>query len=307
MTDSLLRRVRPRVALTPLQRRDLEAARDLCATRPTAYVMPAMHVERALGGVAPVSGRLWGLHSRANGGRELVGVIWDGVNIVPAVPEPTEESLAGLADGAAARLPRPSGIVGEAEVVLDLWRRVRGKWGPARAIREEQWLMILDRPPVFPEPSPAGASGVELEQVRMSRPDDFDDLLPAAVHMFTGEVGYDPTVGGHGVYEERLMRLIRHGRSFVQFGEGKGGRTVVFKAEIGVLGAGVAEIQGVWVKPGLRGRGLGREGLALVCETIQASMAPTVSLYVNSFNKAAIAAYEAVGFQRIGTFSTVML
>ncbi len=306
MTDSLWR-VRPRVALAPLQRKDLEAARDLCAVRPAAYVMPAMHVERALGGVPPSTGRLWALHLRADKGRDLVGVLWQGVNIVPAVPEPSEEILAGLADGAIARLPRPSGIVGEVEVVEDLWRRVRGKWGPARAVREEQPLMILDRPPVFPEPSPAGASGLELEPVRMSRPDDFDDLLPAAVHMFTREVGYDPTVGGNGVYEDRLRRLIQRGRSFVQFGEIGGGRQVVFKAEIGVLGAGVAEIQGVWVEPSLRGRGLGREGLALVCETIQAVMAPTVSLYVNSFNREALASYEAVGFRRIGTFSTVML
>ena len=69
----------------------------------------------------------------------------------------------------------------------------------------------------------------------------------------------------------------------------------------------MAEIQGVWVEPSLRGFGLGREGLALVCETIQAAMAPTVSLYVNSFNREAIESYEAVGFRRIGTFSTVML
>jgi predicted GNAT family acetyltransferase len=32
-----------------------------------------------------------------------------------------------------------------------------------------------------------------------------------------------------------------------------------------------------------------------------------VSLYVNSYNKVAIAAYEAVGFRRVGTFATVML
>ncbi|MCJ7827049.1 MAG: GNAT family N-acetyltransferase [Demequinaceae bacterium] len=320
MTDSLLRRVRPKVALAPLQRKDLEAARELCALRPVAYVMPAMHVERAIARSTSSSGRLWALHSRANGGRELVGVLWDGVNLFPAVPEPTEEIMAGLADAMTARLTRPSGIVGEAEVVLGLWRRIRPKWGPARAVREEQWLMALDGPPVFPEPSPARASGLDLEPVRTSDPEDFDAVLPAAIHMFKGEIGYDPTQHGRGVYEDRLRRLIRHGRSFVQFGTGGGGggggeggggehagRRVVFMVEAGIVGPGAAEIQGVWVEPTLRGQGLGREGLAVVCEAIQARLAPTVSLYVNSYNRVAIAAYEAVGFRRVGTFSTVML
>jgi len=312
VTDSLLRRVRPKVALAPLQRRDFEAARALCASNPAAYVMPAMHVERAIDEAPPSSGRLWALHAKGGAGHGLVGVLWHGVNLIPAIPDPTEEVLAGLADLAATCLARPSGIVGEAEVVLDLWRRVRPKWGPARAVKEEQWLMTLDGPPIFPKPSPGEASGILLDFVRLSRLDDFDAVLPAAIHMFRGEVGYDPTEHGHGVYEDRLRRLIQYGRSFIQYGdiEADGGRyerKVVFKAEAGVVGGGVAELQGVWVDPTLRGRGLGREGLASVCVAIQADLAPTLSLYVNSYNRAAIAAYEAVGFRRVGTFATVML
>ena len=143
--------------------------------------------------------------------------------------------------------------------------------------------------------------------MRASRPEDFDALLPAAIHMFRGEVGYDPTEHGHGVYEDRLRRLISHHRSFVQFGDVGGARRVVFKAEIGVIGAGVAEVQGVWVEPLLRGRGLARAGMAAVADLVRADLAPTLSLYVNSFNRSAIAAYEAVGFHRVGTFATVML
>jgi predicted GNAT family acetyltransferase len=44
-----------------------------------------------------------------------------------------------------------------------------------------------------------------------------------------------------------------------------------------------------------------------VIEAVQATTSPTVSLYVNDFNKPAIAAYDAVGFGRVGTFATVML
>jgi predicted GNAT family acetyltransferase len=68
----------------------------------------------------------------------------------------------------------------------------------------------------------------------------------------------------------------------------------------------VAQLQGVWVHPSLRGRGLARAGLAAVIEATRTSLAPTVSLYVNDFNTRAIAAYEAVGFERVGLFATVM-
>jgi hypothetical protein len=82
---------------------------------------------------------------------------------------------------------------------------------------------------------------------------------------------------------------------------------VVFKAEAGIVGGGVAEIQGVWVQPTLRGRGFGRAGVAEVVDLVQDGLAPTVSLYVNDYNDRAIRAYEAVGFQRVGTFATVMV
>jgi predicted GNAT family acetyltransferase len=310
VTDALLRRVRPRVALGPLQKRDLEAARDLCARNPIAFVLPAMHIERALNDTPPAAGRLWAVHRRDGRPRTLVGIVWHGVNVVPAVPDPAPGVLVGLADAMASRIAKPSALVGEADVVLDLWGRLESAWGPARAVRDEQWLMALDEPPRFPPPWPpgdAGYSALRLDAVHRAVPDDFDLVLPAAVHMFRGEVGYDPTEHGRGVYEDRLRRLIRGGRSFVQFGDVGGTRRVVFKAEVGVIGGGVAEIQGVWVEPLLRGRGLARAGLAAVCEAIQADTAPTVSLYVNSFNRAAIAVYEAVGFRRVGTFATVMM
>ena len=159
---------------------------------------------------------------------------------------------------------------------------------------------------------PLDAKDIAPDAVRTARLDDFAALLPACVDMFTGEVGYDPLLHGRRAYEDRLKWLIRTGRSFVQYGVAEGRRQVVFKAEAGVVsrgvdGAGVAELQGVWVHRELRDRGLARAGLAAVIALAQAELAPTVSLYVNDFNHKAIRAYDAVGFQRIGTFATVMM
>jgi predicted GNAT family acetyltransferase len=136
--------------------------------------------------------------------------------------------------------------------------------------------------------------------------DDYPRLLPAAVHMFIGEVGYDPMRHGRAAYEERLQHLVRTGRSFIQIGDVEGRRDIIFKAEVGIVGGSVAQVQGVWVHPSLRGQGIAKAGLAALVPMIRAELAPTVSLYVNDFNDAAVAAYQAVGFREVGTFATVM-
>ena len=65
-------------------------------------------------------------------------------------------------------------------------------------------------------------------------------------------------------------------------------------------------MQGVWVTPRLRGRGIGAAGTAAVVEYARASIAPVVSLYVNDFNVAARAAYQRVGFRDVGQYASVL-
>lgn len=305
MTDSLLRRAQH--TLGPLQRREIEPALALCATDPVGHVVPAMHLEAAARSGHLPSG-LWAVRHRAGLGRELSAVVWSGANLTlaaPPLPEHEADALyADVASAAVSRLARPAALVGPARVTLDLWGRVEPWWGPAREVRASQLSMAIDGP--TRHAARVDASGLDLAAVRLATLEDYDDLLPACVHMFIGEVGYDPMRHGRAAYEARLNQLIRAGRAFVQFGRVDGRRAVVFKAEIGALGGGVAQLQGVWVHPSLRGRGLAKAGLAAVIAMTRADMAPVISLYVNDFNAPAIAAYEAVGFARVGIFATVM-
>ena len=301
MTDSLLRR--GHYSLAPVQRRDVEEALVLCATDPVANVVPAMHLETAArAGVVP-SG-LWAVRRRSTGERELVGVLWCGANLTPVLPvgdSDPDDARAEVADAIVSRLSRPAALVGNADLTLDLWGRVEPWWGPARQVRAAQVSMVIAA-----EPRDVGRTSVDAEPIRRTTLADYDALLPAAVHMFVGEVGYDPMKHGRAAYEDRLSQLVRQGRSYVRYGEVNGVRSVVFKAEVGVVGGGVAQIQGVWVHPALRGRGLGTVGMADLVRHVRADHALTVSLYVNDFNMAALAAYDAVGFDRVGMFATVM-
>ena len=74
----------------------------------------------------------------------------------------------------------------------------------------------------------------------------------------------------------------------------------MFKAEIGALSGRTAQIQGVWVRPELRGRGIGTSALAASCD-YALRQAPTVSLYVNAYNAPARAMYERLGFVQLNT------
>lgn len=306
MTDSLLRRAQH--TLTPAQRRDLGALAELCALDPVTHVVPRMHLDAALrSGVVP--GGLWVVRRRVGLSREIAGLVWAGANLTVALSasadaDADEDLRADLAAAMIGRLSRPAALVGDAALMLDLWGRVEPWWGPAREVREHQVSMRIDGP--ARAASRALDPALALEPVRRAQPEDYDALLPACVHMFIGEVGYDPMRHGRAAYEDRLRFLIRAGRAHLQFGLVDGIRQVVFKAEVGALGGGVAQLQGVWVHPALRGRGLASAGLAEVIGAVQADTAPTVSLYVNDFNAPALAAYRAVGFAEVGAFATVM-
>ncbi len=76
-----------------------------------------------------------------------------------------------------------------------------------------------------------------------------------------------------------------------------------FQLNVGPRTAATAQLQGVWTPPAQRGRGYASLALAAIAQRLFATET-TLSLYVNDFNRAAIALYERVGFVRAGTFAT---
>ena len=121
--------------------------------------------------------------------------------------------------------------------------------------------------------------------------------------MFTEEVGVSPLrVDGGAGYRARVAELVRAGQSLAWFD----GDRVLFKAEIGAVSRAACQVQGVWVAPSHRGRGIGTAGTAAVVEYARTAIAPVVSLYVNDFNAAARAAYRRVGFREVGRYASVL-
>lgn len=188
---------------------------------------------------------------------------------------------------------RSSSIVGPASEVLDLWSRLSASWGSAREVREDQPVLAMRE-----------QSRLAIDdEVRYSTLADLDELVPACVAMFTEEVGVSPNSGGGAsAYRNRVAEIVCARRSFVRYL----GDELVFKAEVGTVGSEVAQLQGVWVKPEFRGKGMSVPAMATVVKYVLADIAPVVSLYVNNYNVPALATYRNVGFEQVDTFATVL-
>ena len=128
-----------------------------------------------------------------------------------------------------------------------------------------------------------------------------DELYPC-VAMYTEEVGISP--GGAGsralprpgrpARQPRVvLRPLRPGQAGLQ-GRGR------------LRDAVRRQIQGVYVPPNYRGRGIATAGMAAVVDIVRREIAPVVSLYVNDWNRSARAVYEKVGFRETARFATVM-
>jgi uncharacterized protein len=267
--------------------RDVPAVTDLLDADPIANLFVASRVRNA--GLDPdrLGAEMWGheVHGR------LTAACYAGANLVPVNAD--DAALATFAARARKQGRRCSSIVGPAHMVERLWRDLLPCWGPARDIRPCQPLLAISQ---HPDEAPDTA-------VRRVRLDELDVLLPASIAMFTEEVGVSPIVGdGGALYRSRVRELVAAGRSFARIVDGR----VVFKAEVGAATDRVCQIQGVWVDPAWRGRGLSAAGMAAVVAMCQRDIAPTVSLYVNDFNAPARRAYERVGFRKVGTLASIL-
>jgi hypothetical protein len=234
----------------------------------------------------------WRADGRVFGyGTQPEALCWVGAHLTPVLAG--RAAVAAFADLLGGEHRTCSSIVGRADAVLGLWERLRPHWGPERDVRPNQPLLVADAPPAV-----AADQGV-----RPVRPDEVDLLFPAAVAMYTEEVGVSPLVADSGRgYRSRVAELVRARRAYARIVGGK----VVFKAELAVVTRHTAQVQGVWVAPEWRGRGLATPAMAAVVRDALRRVAPTVSLYVNDYNVPARRVYARCGFREAGSFATVL-
>jgi predicted GNAT family acetyltransferase len=281
--------LRQQARVAPLGDADLDGLTAMMDADPIVNAVVAARI-RTAGSLIParLGGTLLGI--RRDG--DITAAAYSGGNLLPIGGGPAEWDV--LARHAADRPRVCTSLVGRCEAVSALWSVLRRRWAPARAVRSGQPVLLLDTAPSVPG-DPA---------VRPVRLDELDRYQSAAAAMFAEELGVSPHVSpGSEPFRSRLLDLIGRGHAYA--GVDFRGQ-VTFKADIAAVSRHTCQIQGVWVRPDLRGRGLGTAALATVL-THALRLAPSVSLYVNDYNAPARRVYEKLGMRQVATLTTVLL
>ena len=279
--------LRTHSAVRALTTADRDQALEVCARDARTNVFVAARILE--GALATSPGAVLGYAD----GSGLQSICWASANLVPV--ECDEPALASFATKMRRWRHHCSSVFGPSDMVLPLWEALRPSWGEPRAVRAHQPVLVTASP-LLP--------GTSCDpNVRPAGFDEVDLVMPAAAAMFAEEIGYPPYRGSGHIYRQGIASLIRQGRTLVRVEHGE----VVFKADIGSVALGVAQVQGVWVAPRWRGQGLAAPAMAAVVEQVRTEIAPVVTLYVNDFNTPARATYARVGFTQIGSFATVLM
>lgn len=269
-----------------LGRRDTAALLALLDQDPVANIFTRSQLALHRSAVPDGFAHLLGI----NGEDGLESACWVGANIAPTAM--SNEHARAYAQYALDTRQRFASVFGPAQTVLAM-REVLAT-GPQDFfdIRENQPMMSIRR----------RSEAVAIRSLRVATLQDFDLVLPASAAMFEEELGYSPLENGGGYYRSRVRQLIREGHTLIdtdEYGE------IIFKADLGTVTTAAVQIQGVWISPRYRGQGMSA-GYMAATVAYALRFAPTVSLYVNDFNQAAIRSYERVGFEQVGTFATIL-
>lgn len=225
---------------------------------------------------------------RYNGAIVLVASL--ATNIVlagdPSVSrEITDAAVSLIGDRILTRRLPVRAIISPQHLVETLWNALRMRLDPPTVVRLNQPVYALPKRLDYPD----------LTLTRYSVMRDLDPLVPACAAMHKEEVGLDPLERDAAGYRERIRELIEKKRSVILVLDGR----IVAKCEYSAVTNEAVQLMGVWTHPSYRRRGLSRELLREVCGHLS-RRSKTVTLFVNDFNRPAVALYEALGFRRIG-------
>jgi RimJ/RimL family protein N-acetyltransferase len=220
---------------------------------------------------------------------EIDGVGFFGRQIVLAAQ--TDAAVASLAEiGANYRLERM--IVGPKAIVELYWQLVRLSHKPPRLVRESQPVMAIER----------GAVRSHEPDIEVRRALTGEWLIVAqnSARMIEAELDYNPRTSGTE-FDANVRTMIERGLWWVGLCDDE----PAFFCSEGPRSAQTLQLQGIWTRPEMRGRGIATRALGSICSRLLRDV-PTLSLYVNGFNVPAIALYERVGFAGVGEFKTLL-
>lgn len=230
--------------------------------------------------------------------RARIRVVYDGGRVCGAVFFGRQLALACDAealDAVAGEARRHRGermIIGERSTVLGFWERVRSWHHKPRIVRDRQLVMAVDRA------SLRRFDGAVT--VRHARRSEWQDVAKASAGLIEQELDYDPR-SASADFNANVREMIERDLWWVGENDGR----LCFFCNVGPWCHLTAQLQGIWTPPELRGRGLASASFSAISDRLL-EHSPTLSLYVNDFNRDAIALYERTGYRHVADFQTML-
>ena len=136
----------------------------------------------------------------------------------------------------------------------------------------------------------------------MATVDDLDLIVPAHAQIAFDESGIDPLQVDPERFRQGCARRIELGQSWVLVEIGK----LIFKAEVLSDTPEIIYLEGIWVDPQERGRGIGSRCLSQLNRSFLLR-SKAVCLLVNEKAQSARAFYEKAGYKFISYYDTIYL
>jgi predicted GNAT family acetyltransferase len=179
-------------------------------------------------------------------------------------------------------LPPTHIIGGETRGVELFWNAYAAPDEPQPNVAHSM-LYVLRHPIEVPEPAP---------QLRQATLEDVERVARVHAEIAYGESGVNPLEVDPEGFMRRTAERIGRGRVWVCNGDG----CLNFKADVVSETEGVIYLEGVYVAPSERGKGLGLRCLArLSAELLRGTR--SVAVLVNSENAPAVSLYRRAGFK----------
>lgn len=183
-------------------------------------------------------------------------------------------------------------LLGEMEKVESFWDHYAAG-GQAPRLMCRELLFELRFPIGVKEP---------VRGLRQATLRDLELVMPVQAEMAESESGVNPLEKDRKGFRVRCARRIEQGRVWVMIENGK----LIFKAEVLSETSEISYLEGIYVAPDERGRGLGSRCLSQLCRNLLART-KALSLLVNEENREAADFYLRTGFKLRAHYDTIFL
>lgn len=183
-------------------------------------------------------------------------------------------------------------IMGEVDAVEQFWSHYADEGQEMRRACREL-LFELRQAMEVPE---------EVRVLRRANLSDLDQIVPVQAAMAEFESGLNPFEVDPEGFRARCARRIDMGRTWVLEQNGR----LVFKADIQADTPDVIYLEGVWVAPAERGKGLGRKCIRQLCRDLL-TRSKSICLLVNEDNTRAHTFYRMCNFKLRGVYDSIFL